>query len=282
MMERTLKKKEERKFKILGYSIWRIFAYFIIYSVTGYIIETLFGAVTKGVLESRKSFLYGPFCAIYGLGAVFMILFLQYFKKNNNTLFWGGFIVGSIIEYLVSLIGELIFNVKWWDYSQIPLNIQGRVCVFFSLFWGLLAIYLMTYVNPKIDKFIEFLKSKIQIKKLKIITIILILFMLIDCIFTSFALKMFFLRMVYKNNIDILTRPVIEEAYNYIYKNEKLSNFIYEYIGDEKMIRTFPNLKIQDNNKNIIYMDSLLPDIKPYYFRFHKTVDLNKVISEGK
>ena len=282
MMERTLKKKEKRKFKILGYSIWRIFAYFIIYSVAGYIIETLFGAVTKGVLESRKSFLYGPFCAIYGLGAVFMILFLQYFKKNNNTLFWGGFIVGSIIEYLVSLIGELIFNVKWWDYSQIPLNIQGRVCVFFSLFWGLLAIYLMTYVNPKIDKFIEFLKSKIQIKKLKIITIILILFMLIDCIFTSFALKMFFLRMVYKNNIDILTRPVIEEAYNYIYKNEKLSNFIYEYIGDEKMIRTFPNLKIQDNNKNIIYMDSLLPDIKPYYFRFHKTVNLNKVISEGK
>ena len=53
---------------ILGISIWKLFAYFIIYSFIGYIIETLFGIATKGVWESRQSFLYGPFCAIYGLG----------------------------------------------------------------------------------------------------------------------------------------------------------------------------------------------------------------------
>ena len=77
---------EKRKLKILSFSIWRLLAYFIIYSVVGYIIETLFGIVTKGVWESRQSFLYGPFCGVYGLGAVVMIVFLQYFKKNNNTL----------------------------------------------------------------------------------------------------------------------------------------------------------------------------------------------------
>ena len=141
------KNNEENKAKknktIFGFSIWRLIAYFIIYSVLGFVIETAFGAVTKGVIESRKSFLYGPFCAIYGLGAVVMILCLQPFKKNNNTLFWGGFVVGSIIEYLVSLIGELIFHVIWWDYSDMPLNINGRVCVYFSIFWGLLGIYLV-------------------------------------------------------------------------------------------------------------------------------------------
>ena len=63
-------KNDVKKFTIFGVSIWRIFAYFIIYSVIGYIIETVFGMVTKGVIESRQSFLYGPFCAIYGLGAV--------------------------------------------------------------------------------------------------------------------------------------------------------------------------------------------------------------------
>ena len=80
----NLKKK---KITICGFTITKILAYFIIYSIIGFIIETLFGLLTKGVLESRKSFLYGPFCGIYGVGAVIMILGLQRFKKNNYTLF---------------------------------------------------------------------------------------------------------------------------------------------------------------------------------------------------
>lgn len=60
-------KKEKKILKIAGISIWRILTYFIIYSIVGYIIETLFGLFTKGMLESRKGFLYGPFCPIYDL-----------------------------------------------------------------------------------------------------------------------------------------------------------------------------------------------------------------------
>ena len=136
----VVKVKEENKtqkntlqgktFKILGISIWRILAYFIIYSVVGYIVETVYGIITKGVWESRQSFLYGPFCSIYGLGAVIMIVFLQYFNKNNNTLFFGGFIIGSITEYIISFLGEKLFHVIWWDYSNMPLNLNGRICVF--------------------------------------------------------------------------------------------------------------------------------------------------------
>ncbi len=94
--------KSNKKITILGMDIWNLFAYFIIYSIAGFFVETIFAFVRYGVLESRKSFLYGPFCSIYGLGAVIMILFLQYFKKNRITLFIGGFIIGSITEYLVS------------------------------------------------------------------------------------------------------------------------------------------------------------------------------------
>ena len=116
------------------------------------------------MLESRKSFIIGPFCSIYGLGAVIMILALQKFKKNNYTLFFGGFLVGSIIEYVVSLIGEAIFHVVWWDYSDMAFNINGRICVAFSMFWGILAIYLITHFNPKVDKFLEKFSYK-QLKK---------------------------------------------------------------------------------------------------------------------
>ena len=166
-MEKEVEVKEKKHIKIAGITLWRIVAYFIIYSVVGFIIETIFGILTKGVLESRKSFLYGPFCSIYGLGAVLMILPLQRFKKNNYTLFAAGFVIGSIIEYLVSLIGELIFHIKWWDYSDQILNLNGRICVLFSLFWGLLAIYLMSDINKRVDKLIDFLKKKISMGILK-------------------------------------------------------------------------------------------------------------------
>lgn len=258
-----------KKCTILGISIWRLLAYFIIYSFLGYIVETLFGMVTKGLWESRQSFLYGPFCAIYGLGAVVMIIFLQYFSKNHNTLFIGGFIIGSIIEYLVSLIGELILNIKWWDYSNMPLNINGRVCVYFSIFWGFLAIYLMGWLNPKVDKFINFIKSKINLKTLKTLTLTTIIVLFIDCIITGIALSAFLIRIIEKNNIDVSYKQKISQEYDMIYSNEKLSNFIYKVWGDKKMIRTFPNIKVQDKDGNIIYIDSLLKDIQPYYLKVY-------------
>ena len=262
-------KPKKKTFTILGISIWRIFAYFIIYSVAGYIIETIFGIITKGVWESRQSFLYGPFCGIYGLGAVIMIIFLQYFSKSYNSLFIGGFIIGSITEYLVSLIGEAILHVKWWDYSNMPLNIDGRICVFYSLFWGFLAIYLMKYLNPKVDKLIDWIKKKISLSKLKVITMTIIIFLLIECVLTGYAISLFLIRMIAINDINVPDKEKVEIAYEKIYGEERISNFIYKYWGDKKMIRTFPNLKVKDVNGNMVYIDSLLPDIQPYYVKVH-------------
>ena len=280
-LEKNNKENKVKKNKtIFVFSIWRLIAYFIIYSVLGFVIETAFGAVTKGVIESRKSFLYGPFCAIYGLGAVVMILCLQPFKKNNNTLFWGGFVVGSVIEYLVSLIGELIFHVIWWDYSDMPLNINGRVCVYFSIFWGLLGIYLVSYINPKIDKLINFIKRKISDKALKIIEMITAVFLIVDCILTAYALKAFYIRMVKLHNINIGNVEMIDKEYDKMYGNKKKSDFIYKYLGDEKMIKTLPNLKLQDNDGKIVYFDSLLPDIQTYYYKFSDKGIRQKIVQD--
>lgn len=267
-IEKPKEAEKKKKLTIMGLSIWRILAYFIIYSFVGYIIETIFGIITKGVWESRQSFLYGPFCSIYGLGAAIMILFLHKFSKKYSTLFFGGFIVGSIVEYLVSWIGELILGVKWWDYSNMPLNINGRICVYFSIFWGFLALYLIASFNPRIDKFINWIKAKISLKALKTLTLSVTLILLIDCIITGIAMSFFLIRMIAKNNLNVPNKEIIIEKYDNIYNNEKLSNFIYKYWGDRKMIKTFPNIKVQDIDGNIIYIDSLLKDIKPYYFKF--------------
>ena len=267
--------KVKKKRTINGISIWRILAYFIIYSVLGYIIETIYGMITKGVWESRQSFLYGPFCGIYGLGAVVMIVCLHKFPRKFNTLFIGGFIVGSIVEYVVSFVGEMLLGVKWWDYSNMPLNINGRICVYFSVFWGFLGIYLIASLNPKVDKIIDWIKSKFKTYKgLKTFVMTVFILLMIDCISTTFAIEFFLVRMIVQNDIDVANKEAVIEQYDEIYGNEKLSKFIYQFWGDRKMIRTFPNLKINDKNGNIVYMDSLL-DIQPYYLKVHNINNKN-------
>ena len=262
-------KKTKKRLTINGISIWRILAYFIIYSVAGYIIETLYGMITKGVWESRQSFLYGPFCGIYGLGAVVMILCLHKFPKKYNVLFIGGFIVGSIVEYAISLFGEVVLGVKWWDYSNMPLNINGRICVYFSVFWGFLGIYLIASLNPKVDRVINWIKRKFKTQKaLKTFVVTVFTILMIDCIATAFAIEFFLVRMIVKNDLNVADKELVQEQYDKIYGNENLSKFIYTFWGDKKMIRTFPNLKINDKDRNIIYMDSLL-DIQPYYLKVH-------------
>lgn len=261
-------KREKKHITLFGYSIWRLIAYFAIYSFLGFIIETLFGLLTKGALESRKSFLYGPFCGIYGLGAIVMVICLQYFKKNNYTLFFGGFLVGSIVEYIVSLVGELVFHVKWWDYSSVPLNLNGRVCVFFSLFWGILAIYLMVHIHPKVDQFIDKIKERYPHPKvLKGITLGILLFFIIDASITGFALRMFYTRLTTNYHLDIQGVDEYLVDYEEMYQNPTIKKIVDTFFHDKKMLKTFPNLKLTAKNGDILYVSDILKDIQPYYIR---------------
>ena len=93
--------------------------------------------------------------------------------------------------------------------------------------------------------------------------------MLIDFIITGVAMYFFLIRMIAQNDLDVPKKEIVAQKYEDIYNNEKLSDFIYKYWGDRKMIRTFPNIKVEDVNGNIIYIDSLLKDIQPYYFKFN-------------
>ncbi len=264
-MEKNVKKK---KFSILGISLWEILAYFIIYSIAGFIIETIFAVVVYGVLESRQSFLYGPFCSIYGLGAVIMILFLQYFKKNNVTLFVGGFIIGSITEYLVSFIGELILHVKWWDYSNLPLNINGRICFAYSIFGGILAIFLMRVIHPLIRNLIAIILKKFNIKILKSVVSATIIFMIFDCFISAYAIQLFTIRMIAEYDLNVDKKEIVCELNDKLYENKFRATLINTFFNDKIMIRTYPNLKVKQLDGSIVYFRDLLPNINPYYFKF--------------
>ena len=253
-------KKNQKKWHIedpdVKITFKRILAYFIIYSFLGFIVETIFGMLTKGVIESRRSCFYGPFCCIYGLGAAIMIPGLQKFKHSNWTLFIAGAIEGSAVEYVVSLIGELIFQIKWWDYSNMPFNINGRICILFTVFWGVLALGLMRLINPYIERMIDSIPKKI----FNFLTIFLTVFLLFDLLFTSFGLKVFYTRLIKENNLQM------KDQRNLMVTDEIMESDIVQYLSktafsDEKVLKTFPNIKYEDKEGNIIWVKDILTNI---------------------
>ena len=117
---------------------------------------------------------------------------------------------------------------------------------------------------------IDWFKSKFSLKNLKALTVTVTIILFVDCVISVVAMSFFLIRMVAKNDLNVPNKEIIMQKYENIYNNEKLSDFIYKFWGDKKMIRTFPNIKVEDVDGNIIYIDSLLKDIQPYYFRFHE------------
>lgn len=251
---------------IQKFTFSRLLTYFIIYSVWGYFAEILFGLAKTGTIQSRQGFIYGPFCPIYGLGGVVMIVALQYFKKNNYTLFAGGILVGSTIEYLVSWFGEKFLNVTWWDYSSYPLNINGRICLLFSAIWGILAIYLVRSLNVSMDKIIAKLQNAIPLKILKSTLVIFCIFLAVDGLLTIVALKTFVLRTAQNFNIQ-LTYQETQGIVAKIYAKPNIKSFIDKMFNDYKMVKTFPNIYLTDKYDVIYYAKDLYTNITPYYFR---------------
>ena len=241
----------------------KIVQYFVLYSFIGLILETMFGLLVEGVVESRKNFLYGPFSCIYGVGGVLMLLTLSRFSKNRYTIFLGGAIVGTLLEYCISLFGELIYGVKWWDYSYLPFNINGRVCLIFSLMWGLLGVYFVSHFQPKVDKFL----NKINKKFLDVTTVIMVIFLILNFIVTSFALQVFYTKIANEHDLEFKDKSQILTEYDKWYENDTFRYVADNIFSNEKMVRTFPNLRIMLEDGTLIYTRDLYPDIQPYYFK---------------
>lgn len=261
-----MEEKEIKQYTFM-YPLWRIASYFVIYSICGFIIETAFGLITKGIIESRQSMLYGPFCNIYGVGAV-LLLCIPSENKKNWQVFWAGCIVGSLVEYIISWGGEALYNVKWWDYSNIAFNLNGRICLAYSVIWGGLTIALKKYINPIIDKYLDKFIEKIKLKNFKRLLVIVIFLMFVDQIISSFAMKMFYARIINNNDIKNVVGADNYTKYFELYqKEEDVKKIVDKFFDDKKMLRTFPNLKLTLEDGSIILVRDILKDIKPYYIK---------------
>ena len=122
---------------------------FIIYSFLGWCVEVAFVAVTSGKVVNR-GFLNGPVCPIYGCGMVGVLMCLYPVKSNIVLLFIGGMIICSAVELFGGWILDKIFHMRWWDYSDKPLNVGGYICLPFSLMWGVAVVFAVKIVHTPI------------------------------------------------------------------------------------------------------------------------------------
>ncbi|MDR2932644.1 MAG: putative ABC transporter permease [Oscillospiraceae bacterium] len=149
--------KELNPFRADGISFYKMVWIFTIASVLGYLIETVWCLITNGVIESRQGMIYGPFNQVYGFGAVLMALLLRPFaKKNDRWLFFGGALVGGAFEWVCSWLQEKAFGTVSWEYSGHALSVGGgRTSLLYMFFWGILGVFFMKSIYPRISRSIE-------------------------------------------------------------------------------------------------------------------------------
>lgn len=140
----------------------RIILLFFIYAFLGWCMEVAFAACKSGRFVNR-GFLNGPVCPIYGFGMVGVAVLLSPLKDNLLWMYLGSAVITTVIEYITGWMLERIFHAKWWDYSDMPLNIGGYACLLFSLIWGALCVVIVRYVHPAIAGLVEHLPNWLTI-----------------------------------------------------------------------------------------------------------------------
>lgn len=162
-----------------------LFWLFIAGSLLGVLIEGVFCIFRYGRWETHTVAVWGPFCIIYGIGAVVLYVGAVFMKdKKYGFQFILFSLAATVVEYLCGALLKYGLHMRAWDYSGEFLNIDGLVCPTFTLAWGVMGLAFSKWCVPALDK----LFAKMRGKGWKIICTALSLFMVVNLIYTSFCI----------------------------------------------------------------------------------------------
>ena len=162
-------------------NLFELITYFIIYSFLGWVMESIFRSICEKKLINT-GFLRGPFCPIYGIGAIIMFVFLNGFESKPILLFCIAIILLTGWEYVVGVLLEKLFHTKYWDYSYHKFNFQGRICLTNSICWGVLGVLFVKYIHPFIQGFITKVDKNVLIYAITILFIVFLVDMVTSII----------------------------------------------------------------------------------------------------
>lgn len=249
----------------LPQDIYEVLWVFLLYAVLGWMVEVAYAGVCEAKFVNR-GFLNGPYCPIYGFGMLIVVMILYPIKENWLLLFLGAFLLTTVLEYLTGLILEKIFHHKWWDYSDIPFNIQGYVCLKFSLMWGLGGTFIVAVVHPFFYKWIHLIPTIFD----RILLAIMVIGLLVDVSATVSDILKFNKRIKQLDQLAMRMRKISDELGEDIFDkvtlamqkgedilsehDEKVQQFMKmradfeaklkdKHRASERLIKAFPNIK---------------------------------------
>lgn len=204
-----------------GCSFHKMVWLFVIGAFLGDVTETIYCRITAGVWMSRSSVVWGPFSIVWGLAIVAATLLLyQYRDRSDTFLFLTGTFLGGAYEYGCSLFSEIVFGKVFWDYSEIPFNLSGRINLLYCFFWGIAAVVWMKLLYPICSAWIE----KIPMQVGKALSYALLIFMCCNIVISGLALIR-------------STQRLNGETADY-----KWQQIMDERFGDERLKKIYPNM----------------------------------------
>ena len=253
--------------------------YFMIYSIIGWMIEVSYHAVTMGRVVNR-GFLNGPLCPVYGSGVLMVLMVLnlcgKFFgfetdlsKASTVMLFIIGIIFATLIELIAGFLLDRFFHARWWDYRDRRFNLNGYICLEFSIYWGLGIAFVLRVIQPFFEKTVHKVPLRIGI----IILSACYLIFLIDLIITVLT--------VLKLNKQLSKMRDMELAI------QRLSDGMSEFIGTNT-IKTVE--KINDSHEKVEQtkaelkerMDKTKADLEDSYKHLKILIRYQRIFGMGR
>lgn len=202
---------------------------FFIYSFIGWIAEIIYAYCDEHKFINR-GFLIGPYCPIYGVGLVLIVILLKRFIDSPLALFVLAMVICMALEYVTSFIMEKLFGARWWDYSNKRFNINGRICLELGIPFGIGGIIVMYIVNPFIEGLLLKLGSNANIISASVLAVIFIVDLIIS--------------------LNVITRISKLDFSQFKDDTEVVNNKVKEYLNNlsplmHRLISSFPDFKIR-------------------------------------
>lgn len=140
---------------VFGTSVYNIVHWFIFYSFMGWMVESIYMSVCERKIVNR-GFMRGPFCPIYGVGALSAYFVLRPFAENYLLLYFLGSVMATSLEYLTAILMQKILGAIWWDYHNKPFNYKGILCLESSIAWGFYTIFLFMFLHKGAERLVNF------------------------------------------------------------------------------------------------------------------------------
>ena len=246
------REKQEAHFA-QGMTFYKLFWVFFIGCFAGVVLETIYCLIQRGHYESRVGLIYGPFNLVYGIGALCLSGALYQFRNRGRVFsFVGGFVVGSVVEYACSWFQEVCFGSTSWDYSNMPYNLNGRICLLYSIFWGILGIFWIKDIYPRMAKWILKIPNKVG----KLLTWVLLVFMVFNSVMTLFTSLRWTAR-----------REGIEPR-------NAFEAYLDEHYPDERMQKIFANAEFTEDR------EARMQDEQESQNNFQKLEELSKELGQ--